>query len=301
MNATPTVSVIIPTKNRAADLELTIQTLLRQGILPNELFVVDQSDADTSRARIEQLVGGASVRLDYVYDPSIAGGAVARNLAMDCATGEILLFLDDDVELEGNFVEELLATYASHPEVSGVSGVVTNYEPPPWLMRTWSRTFERGPFRDDRQPIYWRANTGCDSQLSRVTRMGGGLMSFRASALGNLRFDPHLRGVSDGEDVDLCLRLGPKAQLVINPRARLVHNRSATGRLEDHWLRRYLRSQIYLYRRNWDFGFKNRLCLWWLLAGCALTAIQASVRAVSLKPWQALATGYREGVAAAGG
>ena len=295
------VSVVIPTKNRSADLELTIQTLLRQSVLPKELFVVDQSDADVSRSKIESLVRDTSLRLHYIYDPRIRGGAVARNLAMDQATGEVLLFLDDDVELEKNFVEELLATYTSHPEVAGVSGVVTNYEPPSRLMRAWSQVFERGPFHDDRQPIYWRADELRDSGVFPVTRMGAGLMSFRASAVGSLRFDAHLTGVSDGEDVDFCMHLGPATKLVINPRARLVHNRSATGRLEDHWLRRYLRSQIYLYRRNWNTGVRNRVCLWWLLLGSALIATQSSVRSASWRPWQALRTGYREGILAAGG
>jgi GT2 family glycosyltransferase len=301
MKTAASVSVIIPTKNRGADLVLTIQTLLRQSVLPAELFVVDQSDTDVSRSKIESLLSGTPLCLHYTYDPAIPGGAVARNLAMDRATGEILLFLDDDVELEESFVEELLATYASHAEVAGVSGVATNYEAPSTLMRAWLWTFERGPFHDDRQPVYWRAAELRDSGLYRVTRMTGALMSFRASAVVNLRFDAHLKGVSDGEDVDLCMRLGPQSQLVINPRARLVHNRSATGRLEDHWLRRYLRSQLYLYRRNWNVGIKNRLCLGWLLLGAALIATLSSVRSASFRPWRALLTGYREGVLAAEG
>jgi GT2 family glycosyltransferase len=301
MKPAPSVSVIIPTKNRGADLELTIQTLLRQSVLPGELFVVDQSDADVSRSKVESLVRGTPLCLRYIYDPAIPGGAVARNIAMDQATGEILLFLDDDVEMEENFVEELLATYMSQPEVAGVSGVVTNYEPPSTLMRAWLRVFERGPFHDDRQPVYWRATEFRNGGLCHVTRMTGALMSFRASVLGNLRFDPHLRGVSDGEDVDLCLRLGRQTQLVVNPRARLVHNRSAAGRLDDHWLRRYLRSQIYLCRRNWNVGIRNRVCLWWLLLGSALIATQSSLRTASFRPWRALMTGYREGIRAAGG
>ena len=36
------VSVIIPTKDRLADLALTVQTTLRQTVLPDELIIVDQ-------------------------------------------------------------------------------------------------------------------------------------------------------------------------------------------------------------------------------------------------------------------
>lgn len=306
MSPTPAVSVIIPTKDRTADLELTVQTLLRQSLLPSELLIVDQSDSEESRTRIEALLCNwpddrcRTVRLHYLYDPSIPGGAIARNLAMDRATGDILLFLDDDVELEQNFVEEIIGTYMMHPGVTGVSGVVTNYAPPPLYMWMWMRTFERGPFHDDRQGLYWKASKLRDRGLYRVTRMGAGLMSFRARNIGKLRFDANLRGVSDGEDVDFCMHLAPGAELVINPRARLVHHQSAFGRAADHWLHRYLRAQIYLYFRNWDRGVKNRLCLAWLLTGSALTATQASLRSASLKPWKALLNGYKEGALAAG-
>src|SRR6266567_6772508 len=123
------VSVVIPTKNRADDLELTVRTLLCQTVLPQELLIVDQSEGDASRSRISALFRNCAPRLPYlryIHDPAITGGAVARNKAMDQASGEILLFLDDDVELEENFIEELIVTYASHPGITGVSGVITN-------------------------------------------------------------------------------------------------------------------------------------------------------------------------------
>jgi len=300
MSPSPTVSVIIPTKNRRADLELTIRTLLRQTVLPQELLVVDQSEETSSRESVEAMLRSAPIALHYIHDPRIPGGAVARNLAMDQAQGEVLLFLDDDVEMEEDFLENLVRTYQSHPEISGVSGVITNYDPPDRLKRLWSRIFERGPFHDDRQPIYWQADQLVNDELYPVSRMTGALMSFRSRALGSLRFDSTLRGVSDGEDVDLCLRLGPQARLVINPRARLMHHRSAGGRLTDHWLHRYLRAQIYVYRRNWNHGIRNRVSLAWLLLGSALVASYAGLRTASLEPWHALVMGWREGKAAAG-
>jgi GT2 family glycosyltransferase len=305
MSKYPTLSAIICTKNRATDLELTVGTVLRQSVLPHELVIVDQS-AESSVSRIASLLrdGPAgdcrALSLHYIHDPQLPGLTSARNRAMDRASGEILLFLDDDVELEEDFLEELLATYVSHPGITGAAGVVTNYLPPSPLMRIWSRIFERGPFPDDRQPCYWKADELRSGGLCRVTRMGGGLMSLRRNAAAGVRFDERLRGVSDGEDVDFCMHLGPNAEMVINPRARLVHNRSGIGRLVDHWLRRYLRAQVYLYHRNWKHGVANRVLFGWLLFGSALVATQSSLRSLSTKPWQALVTGYQEGMAAAG-
>lgn len=303
----PTVSVIIPTKNRSHDLALTVETLFRQTILPNELVIVDQSESDDSRIKVKSLYQALpddqrlTLHLHYIHDPLIAGLTAARNAALARNHCDILLFLDDDVELEPMFLEELLRTYAAHPSVAGVSGVVTNYSAPPLAMRLWKQIFMRGPFRDDRERFYWEAAAMRESGVRRVTRLGGGLMSFRASAIGEVRFDERLRGVSDGEDVDFCMHLGARAELLMNSRARLVHNASPTGRTGDHWLRRYLRGQIYLYRRNWNSGLKHRLCFLWFMMGATLIASLSSIGRMSPGPLKALVLGHRDGVAAASG
>jgi GT2 family glycosyltransferase len=181
----------------------------------------------------------------------------------------------------------------------GVSGVVTNYARPPRLSRLWNRVFLRGPFFDDRQPVYWQAERLRNSGPIRVSRLGGGLMSFRADAVRRMRFDDNLRGVSDGEDVDFCAHLGPKALLLITPKARLVHNQSPAGRERSHWLARYARALTYLYRRNWDYGIKYRLCYLWLNVGFVAVASFACLRHTSLEPWRSLVAGRREGARAA--
>ena len=114
--------------------------------------------------------------------------------AMDIAEGDIWLFLDDDVILEADFLKELIAVYSSYPEVTGVSGVVTNYHPPPWQYRLWDLIFARGPFHDERQSIYWKADTLRGASPIAVSKFGAGLMSFRAQAVKGVRFDGNLRG-----------------------------------------------------------------------------------------------------------
>ncbi len=214
MTAGNSISVIIPTRDRPAELEAAVASLFGQTVLPAELIVVDQSSGAEAQRRIEarhaalRAEARARLRLRYVRDPSISGGAVGRNCAMDMATGDIWVFLDDDVVLEPDFLEQLLAAYARHPHAAGVSGIITNYQPPSRPIRLWTRVFVRGPFHDDRQPVYWNAERLRNAEPIPVSRFGAGLMSLRADAVGALRFDENLRGVSDGEDVDLCMRLG---------------------------------------------------------------------------------------------
>jgi len=294
------VSVIIPTKNRPDDLQLAVRSLFEQTRLAQQLIIVDQSESPESFQRIQKEYAElpAQVRnvltLEYIRDSSIPGGAVARNRAMDVAQGQVLLFLDDDVRLEPDFVAELLAVYNRITAAGGVSGIITNYKRPRWLYRAWTALFLRGPFHDDRQPIYWRADAHRSHGPIAVTRLGGGLMSFRATAIDGLRFDENLRGVSDGEDVDFCMRLRPGTLLLVAPRARLLHNQSPRGRATDHFLRREARSFYYLYWRNWDRGIKNRLCFALLNLGFGLLATLAGLRRGSLEPWRALRAAIKD-------
>jgi GT2 family glycosyltransferase len=298
------VCVIVPTKNRPDALALAVRSVLAQTVAPLSLVIVDQSPDGESRRRVEAELSAATERrgplcyLNYIHDPAIAGAASARNRAMAAAASDIWLFLDDDVCLEPDFVEQLLAVYRDHPEVAGVSGIITNQRRPLLAFRLWSGLFMRGPFHDERQPIYWNAERLRDSPPLRVHRFGGGLMSFRAEAIHGNRFDENLdrsmSGVSDGEDVDFCSRLAPDAVLLIAPRARLQHYHSPNGRLTDHWLRREARGNLFLYHKHWNRSWRNRLSCGWLWVGYSVVAIEASCRRLSLEPWRALRLGARE-------
>ncbi len=285
-----TVSVIIPTRNRAGDLAKTIESLLSQTVQPAELIIVDQS-AEKSYA------DSPPMPTFYIHDPTLSGASDARNVGMDRARGDILLFLDDDVVMESNFIEEILAAYSDG--VTGVSGIITNYRRPSLLRHLWEVVFFRGPFHDDRQPVYWNAARNVASPPVRVRKFTGALMSFRRTEVQSHRFDTQLTGACHGEDTDFCLRLPKESVLLINPRARLVHNRSPKGRDSTHWLA--LQAQVYNYlrQRHWYNGFWNNVCFAWLNVGQMAAAMLASAKRGSLEPWRTWREGARKGVAIA--
>ena len=280
------VSVIIPTKNRAADLAKTIETLLQQTIQPIELVLVDQSPAPTFTRQIP-------IPVICIHDTTLSGASVARNVAMDRARGDIWLFLDDDVLLESNFIEEILKAYDS--SVSGVSGIITNYSVPRLKQRLWEALFQLGPFRDERQLIYRRAGTLQGEKPIRVRQFGAGLMSFRASMIRNHRFDPNLTGASPGEDIDFCAGLPRESVLLIAPRARLIHNRSPEGRDPTHWVTVSAQVASYMRERHWKRGIWNNMCFAWLKTGYAILAAYSSLRKLSSAPWRAWREGIRRG------
>lgn len=240
---------MIPTKNRPAALRHTLGTVLAQRQPVDQIIIVDQSAAG-AREVVGRLraVGANAPDWVYLHAPQISGGAAARNRAMDLAWGTIWLFLDDDVELGADFTAALLAAYRDRPDAVGMAGLITNYQRPCWRERGWNAVFRRGIFRDDRQPLYWNAARLRGREPLPVSRFTGCAMSFRAAAVGQLRFDERLTGVSNGEDVSFCLALtGGGPGLFVAPGARLRHLRDPAGRSHAHWTEQTARDAWFLY------------------------------------------------------
>jgi glycosyltransferase involved in cell wall biosynthesis len=107
-----TVSVVIPTYNRAHWLRYAICSALQQSHRPLEILVVDDGSTDDTG---ELCAGfGPSVR----YIPQENGGcAVARNRGLREARGEYVAFLDSDDVWEPNKLEIHLAVHNALPEV----------------------------------------------------------------------------------------------------------------------------------------------------------------------------------------
>jgi glycosyltransferase involved in cell wall biosynthesis len=87
----PTVSVIIPTYNRAVMVKKAIQSVLEQTYTNYEIIVVDDGSTDQTR----ELVTSLSDKVVYVYQPN-SGRSSARNHGIRLARGKYIAFLDSD-------------------------------------------------------------------------------------------------------------------------------------------------------------------------------------------------------------
>jgi len=292
-------SAIIPTRNRPGDLRLTVQTLLDQSLLPEEVIVIDQSPDEQSKKAVEEEFRKARGRnsftpeLKYILDSKIVGVSAARNRAMELCTKAIWLFLDDDIIIEREFLEELQKVYDANAAIHGVSGVITNYPPPQWIPRIWMTLFSRGPFLEKRLPIYWNAGKLRDAGLFPVAGFSGGLMSFRSEVARTGRFDTR---IGDGEDVDFCLNLAVKPNLVIAPRARLKHMSSPIGRSTDLWLSRFATTQGFLYEKNWSRHWSHKIFLGWFCVGLFSAAFLSCCKRLSLAPMSITFKSLRAGM-----
>lgn len=91
-------SVIIPTHNRQYTLLKTLASINAQDVpeLLHEVIVVDDGSKDDISAQLAELEMVCPMRL--VRREQSGGPGAARNTGIKAATGEFLLFLDDDIE-----------------------------------------------------------------------------------------------------------------------------------------------------------------------------------------------------------
>ena len=91
----PTVSVIIPTYNRAALLKRAIESVLNQSFKDFELIVVDDASPDNTPEVVRSI---RDSRIRYIRLKKNSGGPVARNTGIKKARGKFIALLDDDDE-----------------------------------------------------------------------------------------------------------------------------------------------------------------------------------------------------------
>lgn len=119
----PLVTVAIPTYNRGEVLFDTILDIYKQTEQNFEILIVDQSDKvdNLYKKRIEKLSNDYRFRYFHVAPPNVT---TARNFALAKAKSEIIIFLDDDVRLKKDLVEQFLITFSERKDLSAVGGRV---------------------------------------------------------------------------------------------------------------------------------------------------------------------------------
>lgn len=96
-------SIVIPTYNRAPELDRAIRSVLAQTFESYELIVVDDGSSDGTAAMIRDRFGDQVVLIEA---PNRGAGA-ARNAGIERATGDYIAFLDSDDEALASWLEEL--------------------------------------------------------------------------------------------------------------------------------------------------------------------------------------------------
>ncbi|WP_031497788.1 glycosyltransferase [Bryobacter aggregatus] len=110
------LTIVVPAYNAAAVLPRCLGAIQRSTLLPGELIVVSDSSTDNTVSIAEQF--GATVLQTSVQ----SGPAVARNIGAKAAQGDLILFLDSDVEACPDAIEKIVKSFEEDPQLDALIG-----------------------------------------------------------------------------------------------------------------------------------------------------------------------------------
>jgi glycosyltransferase involved in cell wall biosynthesis len=191
------ISVVIPTYNRSARLSLTLGALSLQNCRASyEVLVCDDGSDDDTAEVVARMARSVPYPLRYLHREHDGWHAsAARNLGVAAATGDLVVFLDDDMITPPSFLRAHRRRH-SRPEIVTIGyryyigrgglplGLCIGYDRRERYFSVWPNIIE---------PI-WLIAEGCNVAVGReLLEQSGG-------------FDESFTGWS-GEDLEFALRL----------------------------------------------------------------------------------------------
>lgn len=211
--ATKKLSVVIATYNRPkAAYNLALQ--IRQLESDAQIIIVDQMN--TAQCETAKL---SANNIEYINleTPHLTQ---ARNAGLNKAVGDIVLYLDDDVELTKNTLSEHIKAY-SDPDIIGVAGRVINdgeMVPQVSSVETGKTNFLKTFFLQQ----FW------STKKQRVDFPYGCNMSYRTPILKKIGgFDGFFSRIFD--EIDMGLRIQKEGKMLFVPNALVYHHKAKNG------------------------------------------------------------------------
>jgi GT2 family glycosyltransferase len=207
-----TVSVILPTIDRYPYLVPLLHQLAAQTTRPHQVLIVDQTPRPRRRHDLAAVEPGLPVT---VFEQDTPGQSTARNRALQAATGDFVLFIDDDDEIGPDLIADHLRSLTDGVDASSGGVDDATAGPPPEGFR------------------HRRAN---DNFPTNNTMLRRSVLARSGS------FDPAFDRLPM-EDHDLGLRLHlAGATLLYDPAVLVYHHHAPAGGLRVHGTRTVTRA-----------------------------------------------------------
>lgn len=237
-SALPACSVVIPTWNRADLLQETLASLEGQSYSNFDVIIVSDGEDETLRSVERNLRSNLALR--WIFHVCNRGQGAARNTGAAAASGDFLLFLDDDTTPNPDLIARHMTRHleAGPERKLAVIGRTAEHRQGPlplptdrFLQKSWENTIESYSLR--------LSAAGADSvgdDFDQIAAFGLNCSIRRTQFLLSGGFHEALR-ITD-EDMELGLRLHLQGvEIVFEPNAVVTHRstRNLTAYLQDCW------------------------------------------------------------------
>ena len=262
------VSVVIPCRNAEPTIGAAVRSALAQSVPAMEVIVVDDGSTDDS-ARIAQAAGARVLR-----PPRRGNAGGARNHGLEAAAGELIAFMDADVEIASDWLALAADVFRADSSVAGVGGRIEDDR-----SGLWARLDQILNFSE------WMSRTARYCQAYPTIAI-----VYRRNAIGDVRFPES----NLGEAVFFAQGVIDKGwRLWFEPRVSIVHRHQRLDR-GSFWNRQLQAGRgLFWTRRSLDrpgkilFRFPILLLLFprlWIILG-RLLRNGALLTGIWLFPW----------------
>lgn len=237
----PTSTLIICTRNRPQMLHETVDSILAAEEVPDELLIIDQSDAMTTP--LDGLPNERGCEVRHLHTDKI-GASYARNLGMQTARHEILVLIDDDMWVAPGWYGAALHALTSggpHAVVTGKVAPAAAEKPDQFVIAV----------HEWQQPAVYRGRIGKDVLAS------GHMALYRSAFLETGGFDPFLgpgTRFPGAEDNDFGYRLLEAGYSLLYAPDSVVYHRAWRERRDYvplFW--KYGQGQGAFYAKHWSW------------------------------------------------
>lgn len=229
-------SIVVCTYNRAESLRDTLRALQALQADPGrrwEVIVVDNNSKDHTKAVVEEVQRGWPL-LRYAFEGA-QGLSHARNHGIGCARGAVILFTDDDVLPEPDWLETTLAGLARYgaDACGGFIAPIWESPPPAWLTERFYGFLAVRTDRTDDHPV-----------TPDTPPPFGANMAFRRQVFDRVGLFDTSRGrkgavLASGEDGEMFERLLAAGMKVVFLGGSRVHHKVESFRTTKRYFRRW--------------------------------------------------------------
>ena len=240
---TPTVSLIIITRNRRDELHKTLLSVKKQeGDF--ELVIVDNGSNDGTQAMVRESCADA-VLVELNENEGVSGG---RNRGVEAAGGDILVFLDDDATFED--IGALMSIRQRFVDDPGLGIIAANS----YLTETGEPERAAIP-RRDKQVL------DTDYESSYFCGVGFAVRRDVFKSIG-LFFVPYVYGC---EELDFSWRAIEHGYRIVRAAdIRVLHRRSTLERPQGRWIYSNAKNRIWLAARHLPWRYViSQSAIWW--------------------------------------
>jgi glycosyltransferase involved in cell wall biosynthesis len=231
-------SLVVPTWRRPETMVVLLNRLLELPDPPTEVVVVDGSPDTLTSDALRAAAGQRELPFELRYLRSPAGLTRQRNVGIDASTKEFVFYLDDDCWPEPEYFRAIHEVFASDEtrSVGAVCGSILNEMNRPMPLR-WRLRLRLGLVPRGEPGRYYPTATSVPrctvtpfQGTRRVDIVPGGATAYRREVFRRHRFSSFFEGYSQGEDLEMSLRIGCDWQLLWCGEAHCVHQHVSVGR-----------------------------------------------------------------------